>query len=67
MVVTIVPMVLLDVVHPPAVSTSLTFVLGAGAETEAALFVLALGMTVALVVLQRTAVWLLARLARASR
>ena len=67
MVVTIVLMVLLDVVHPPAVSTSLTFALRAGAETEAALFALALGMTVALVVLQRTAVRLLARFAPAPR
>ena len=56
MVVTIVLMVPLDIVHLPAVSTSLTFALRAGAETEAVLFTLALGMTAALVVLQRAAV-----------
>ena len=61
MVATILLMVVLDVVHPPAVSTSLTFALRTGAENDFTLFALALGMTVSLVVLQRAAVWLLER------
>lgn len=64
MVVTIVLMVLLDVVHPPAVSTSLTFAPRAGTERDIVLVALALGMIVALVALQRSAVWLLARVDR---
>ena len=59
MVATFFPMVVLDLVHPPAVSTSLTFALRTGAESEAHLFALAPGMTAALVVMQRVAVWLL--------
>ncbi len=61
MVITILAMVLLDVVHPPAVSTSLGFALRTGAEGDAVLFALAVGVTVSLVALQRTGVWLLAR------
>ena len=61
MVLTILAMVLLDVVHPPAISTSLTFAFRAGAERDAVLFALAVGVTVILVILQRTALWLLAR------
>lgn len=61
MVVTIVVMILLDVVHPPAVSTSLTFAFRAGAENSIALFGLALGIVVILVILERAALWMLAR------
>lgn len=60
MVVTIVLMVLLDVVHPPAVATSLAFAFRAGDERNLVLFGLAVAVTAALVVLQRAAVWSLA-------
>ena len=61
MVATIVGMIVLDVVHPPAVSTAMAFALRAGDESNLVLFALAVGMTAALVVLQRTALWVLAR------
>ncbi len=54
-------MIVLDAVHPPAVSTSLSFAFRAGSEDTAVLFALALLMTAMLVVLQRAALWLLAR------
>ena len=62
LVTTILLMVLLDVVHPPAVSTSLSFALRSGAEDDVVLFGLALTLIVALVVLQRLGSWLLPRL-----
>lgn len=55
MVLTILLMVLLDVVHPPAVSTSLSFALRAGSERDVVLFALAVGVTASLVVMQRLA------------
>ncbi len=61
MVTAIVLMILLDAVHPPAVSTALAFALRAGDESNVALFGLAVGMTAGLVILQRAAVWALAR------
>lgn len=61
MVTTIVLMVLLDVVHPPAVATSLIFALRIGSESTTVLFLFALGMTAGLVVLQHLAAWLLSR------
>lgn len=61
MVLTIVLMIVLDVVHPPAVSTSLSFALRAGNENNLALFGLAVGITVLLVGLERFALWVLAR------
>jgi CBS-domain-containing membrane protein len=61
MVVTIVLMILLDVVHPPAVSTSLSFALKAGNENNLVLFGLAVGITAVLVGLERFSLWLLAR------
>lgn len=45
MVVTIVLMILIDAVHPPAVSTSLSFAFRAGNETNLMLFALAVGIT----------------------
>jgi CBS-domain-containing membrane protein len=60
MVVTIVLMILLDAMHPPAVATSLSFALRAGNESNLVLFGLALGITVMLVVIERLALWLLA-------
>lgn len=61
MVITIGLMILLDAVHPPAVSTSLSFALRAGNENNLVLFGLAVGMTAVLVLLERIALWLLAR------
>ncbi|MDQ6926906.1 MAG: HPP family protein [Candidatus Eremiobacteraeota bacterium] len=66
MVATIVFMIAVDAVHPPAVSTALSFALG-NAQTHAiVLFGLALGITVALVLIQLLATRLLARLTRSS-
>lgn len=61
MVVTIVLMVLLDRVHPPAVSTALGFGFRQGPESNLTLFGFALGMIALLVLLQRASLWLLAR------
>ncbi|MCT7950432.1 HPP family protein [Ancylothrix sp. C2] len=61
MIITIILMIILDVVHPPAVSTSLSFALRAGNETNIILFALALAITSILVLLQRCSLWLLAR------
>lgn len=61
MVATIITMILLDAVHPPAVATAMAFALRAGEETNLALFAMAVGMTAVLVVLERLALWLLAR------
>jgi uncharacterized membrane protein len=61
MMVTIVLMIVLDAVHPPAVSTSLSFAFKAGNEINLALFGLAVGVTTALVGLERLALWMLAR------
>ncbi len=63
LVLSIFLMILLDVVHPPAVGTSLVFAFRAGAETDITLFLLALGVTAALVILQRFSLWLLGRFA----
>ncbi|WP_197446568.1 HPP family protein [Tautonia plasticadhaerens] len=64
MVATIVLMIALDVVHPPAVSTSLAFAFRAGDAGNVTLFALAVGITALLVVLQRAALWQLVRLRR---
>lgn len=64
MVAVIGMMIAADAVHPPAVSTALSFALGTGGTRPLALFALALGVTAGLVVLQRVAVRLLARLSR---
>jgi len=58
MVITIVLMIVLDVVHPPAVSTALSFAFRADREHSLVLFALALSIVVMLVILQRTALWL---------
>jgi CBS-domain-containing membrane protein len=62
MVVTIVVMIVLDVVHPPAVATAMSFALRTGDASNVGLFTLALGITAALVLLQRAAAWTLTRL-----
>lgn len=64
MVLTILLMIAFDAVHPPAVSTSLSFALRAGNENNLVLFGLAVGMTAALVGVERFALWLLARYSR---
>ncbi len=61
MVATIVLMILLDVVHPPAVATSLSFAVSAEGTNVLLIFVLAVGMTAMLVLLERVMVWILAR------
>lgn len=62
MAATILLMVVLDVVHPPAISTSLGFAFRSGGESDLTIFALALGVMVVLVALQRVAVWSLSRL-----
>lgn len=64
MAATIVYMILLDTMHPPAISTSLVFAINRGTESQFWLFLLALLIVATLVVLQRAAVWLFARLTR---
>lgn len=66
MVITISLMIVLDVVHPPAVATSLSFALRAGDQSNLVLFGLAVGVTATLVLLERFALWLLARYSRSS-
>ena len=61
MVCAIVMMIVLDAMHPPAAATALSFGLRAGDVSDLMLFTLALGILAILVLLQRTAVWLMAR------
>ncbi len=67
MVLAITLMIALDAVHPPAVSTALSFGLKAGTESNLVLFTLALGIIVVLLALQRTTLWLLKRQLHAHR
>jgi CBS-domain-containing membrane protein len=64
MVVTIVVMILLDAVHPPAVSTSLSFAFRAGNDDNLMLFGMAVMIVALLVVMERVSLWLLARFSR---
>ena len=64
MVAAITLMIVLDVVHPPAVATALSFALRAGDASNLALFSLAVGLTATLVLLQQSALWVIARLTR---
>lgn len=61
MVAVIVLLILLDAVHPPAISTALIFAFRAGNESNLLLFGLAVGVTAILVGLERAALWLLTR------
>jgi CBS-domain-containing membrane protein len=61
MVVLIALMIVWDVLHPPAVSTSLAFAFRSGDENNLLLFGLAVGLIAVLVLLQRFSSWLLAR------
>lgn len=64
MVLTIVLMIIFDIMHPPAVSTSLSFAQKASNENNLALFGLAVGITAVLVLLERLLLWMLARFER---
>jgi CBS-domain-containing membrane protein len=64
MVAVIFLMIVLDVVHPPAVATAMGFALRSGDGSNVLLFGLAVAVTAVLVLLQRSAVWLLARARR---
>jgi len=59
MIGTIIALVMLDAVHPPAVSTTLGFAFVAGQDEAIGLFLLALVMLAALVLIQRASVWAL--------
>jgi CBS-domain-containing membrane protein len=67
MTATILLMVVFDLMHPPAVATALSFALRAEGVSDALLFAFAVGMTAALVGLQQSALWLLARGRRRAR
>lgn len=59
-------MVVLDAVHPPAVSTALSFAFQGQKADNLLLFGAAVGLILLLVALQRGSVWLLRRLTRTS-
>lgn len=67
MLAMIVLMIVLDVVHPPAVSTALAFAFRGENERTVILFALAVGIVAVLVILQRSVVWLLHRLYHAGQ
>jgi CBS-domain-containing membrane protein len=54
-------MILLDAVHPPAVSTALAFAMRVDPSSSLTLFALAVGITAALVLLQRAVLWFFRR------
>ena len=60
MLLAITLMILLDAVHPPAVSTALAFAFRAGRESNLLIFALAVGVTVVLLGIERITVWRLA-------
>ncbi len=62
MVATIVLMIVADAVHPPAVSTALSFAFRAGADSNLLLFALAVGLVAVLIVLEKSSLWLIGRL-----
>ncbi|MGI4728030.1 MAG: HPP family protein [Janthinobacterium lividum] len=59
MVLAITFMVLLNVMHPPAVSTALTFAFETGKTMP--LFLIALGLLVVLVIIQKVSIWMINR------
>ena len=61
MVVAIAGMIALDALHPPAVSTALSFAFQPEPTRSLAFFGLALGLVVVFVFLQRLSLWLLTR------
>lgn len=64
MVLTIIVTISLQAMHPPAVSTSLTFAFRANPVSSFALFGLSLLLIVLLIALQRASLWLLRRYRR---
>ncbi|SNR59206.1 MULTISPECIES: HPP family protein [Hymenobacter] len=65
MVLSILLMIALDAMHPPAVSTGLNFAFRAGSgEGNLLLFGLAVGLVVVLVIVQRGSTYILSRLTR---
>jgi len=64
MVGTIIVLIVLNIVHPPAVSTTLGFAFVSRQDQVVGLFLLALVMVAALVLMQRASVWTLHRLDR---
>jgi CBS-domain-containing membrane protein len=62
MVIAIVGMIAFDVMHPPAVSTALSFGLRASDESNLMLFALAVGITALLIGMQKSALWMLRRM-----
>jgi CBS-domain-containing membrane protein len=60
MVIAVAFMIIFDAMHPPAVSTSLSFALKAGNINNLLLFALAVGITVTLVGLERYCLWVVA-------
>ena len=61
MILSITLMILVDAVHPPAISTSLIFAFRTAGASNLVLFALAVGVTVLLLGLERSAVWLLTK------
>jgi CBS-domain-containing membrane protein len=64
MVLAIGLMIVSDAMHPPAVSSALSFGLRSGDASNLLLFCLAVGITALLVVMQRMALWTLRRVSR---
>ena len=64
MVTTILVLVVLGAVHPPAVSTALGFAFNQQQSNAATLFLFALALVAAIVVMQRVATWTIVRLER---
>ncbi|HEY0844401.1 MAG TPA: HPP family protein [Noviherbaspirillum sp.] len=64
MLLAIAAMIVFDAMHPPAVSTALSFGLRAGDESNLVLFGLAVAITALLVVIQRAVLWMLRRVNR---
>jgi len=59
MVISITFMILLNVMHPPAVSTALTFAFVTSQALQ--LFMIALGILIVLIIVQKVSVWLINR------
>lgn len=57
----IILMILTNAMHPPAVATALSFAFRAGEESNLILFILAVGITGILVILEKAAVWVLSK------
>ena len=66
MIVTIALMVIFDLVHPPAIGTTLAFAFRAKDANNVTIFILAVFVTAALVAVQKGTSWLMLRLIRRS-